>query len=197
MGVPPKSRFRKTLRNLLNSQVVLFCAGLASGLIVSLWARHPQAVPVAARSAGQSLSLADNVLVIYSFFEGDEASWGNLEFFVQQGVEADDGAQYVFVLNGLRSLSDPRLPRLPPNARYVLHENECYDWGTYAWVFSTVQDPEEFQCTTHTCSACSRAMVLLQCIYRSGCLCRCYNHKQLCAWPYHYVTCTPLDSAVY
>ena len=25
------------------------------------------------------------------------------------------------------------LPELPPNARYVFHENRCYDWGTIGW----------------------------------------------------------------
>ncbi len=24
--------------------------------------------------------------------------------------------------------------RLPPNARTVMHGNECYDWGTLGWV---------------------------------------------------------------
>lgn len=148
-----KSRLRKALRNVLSSQAALFVAGVASGLLLSLLGRRPQTLPVAHPhpAAGQGLALADNVLVVYSFFEGDEASWGNLEFFVEQAVEADDGAQYVFVLNGLTSLNDPRLPRLPPSARYVLHENECYDWGTYAWVFSDVQDPQHFQCTNSTC----------------------------------------------
>lgn len=141
----------KAVRNALNSQLALFVLGLAAGLTLSWLTRHPPAEPVP-RPAGQSQSLADNVLVVYSFFKGDETSWGNLEFFVQQGVHADDGAQYVFVLNGLTSLTDPRLPRLPPNARYVLHENECYDWGTYAWVFEQVQDPQDFQCTPHACS---------------------------------------------
>lgn len=29
------------------------------------------------------------------------------------------------------------LPALPSNARYVLHNNECYDWGTFGWVLMT------------------------------------------------------------
>lgn len=28
------------------------------------------------------------------------------------------------------------LPPLPRNARYIYHENKCYDWGTFGWVFS-------------------------------------------------------------
>jgi len=27
-----------------------------------------------------------------------------------------------------------KLPRLPPNAKYVQHKNECYDWGTFGWL---------------------------------------------------------------
>ncbi len=33
----------------------------------------------------------------------------------------------------------PDLPTLPPNARYLYHKNECYDWGTIGWVFSSGQ----------------------------------------------------------
>ncbi|GAX83294.1 hypothetical protein CEUSTIGMA_g10720.t1 [Chlamydomonas eustigma] len=29
------------------------------------------------------------------------------------------------------------LPVLPPNARYVKHDNECYDWGTIGWLISS------------------------------------------------------------
>jgi hypothetical protein len=29
------------------------------------------------------------------------------------------------------------LPTLPPNARYIFHQNECFDWGTFGWALST------------------------------------------------------------
>ena len=29
------------------------------------------------------------------------------------------------------------LPALPSNARYVLHANACYDWGTMGWLLSS------------------------------------------------------------
>ena len=35
------------------------------------------------------------------------------------------------------------LPKLPSNARYVHHENACYDWGTFGWAlfkFSAILD---------------------------------------------------------
>ncbi len=28
------------------------------------------------------------------------------------------------------------LPQLPRNARYVFHENRCYDWGTFGWAMT-------------------------------------------------------------
>lgn len=28
---------------------------------------------------------------------------------------------------------------LPPNARYITHRNECYDWGTLGWLLTTKQ----------------------------------------------------------
>lgn len=29
------------------------------------------------------------------------------------------------------------LPELPANARYVWHENKCFDWGTFGWAFES------------------------------------------------------------
>ena len=29
------------------------------------------------------------------------------------------------------------LPELPANAKYMHHPNQCYDWGTFGWVFMT------------------------------------------------------------
>lgn len=97
-------------------------------------------------ACGDNLHLADNALVVYSFFDGDEVSLGNLLYFLEQGISPNDGAQYVIVLNGMTSIDDHRLPQLPSNAQYVLHKNECYDWGTYTWVLEEVVDPSSFTC---------------------------------------------------
>ena len=35
------------------------------------------------------------------------------------------------------SLQAITLPVLPPNARYTVHVNECYDWGTFGWFLKT------------------------------------------------------------
>ena len=127
--------------------------GVCLGFLMSsnLWStRQPRMAryySIAEPACAEDIRVADNALVIYSFFDGDEVSWGNLLFFLDQGVSASDGAQYVIVLNGMASLDDARLPHLPYNAKYVLHPNECYDWGTYTWVLEQVADPSNYKCT--------------------------------------------------
>ena len=34
----------------------------------------------------------------------------------------------------MQAVPEFSLPELPPNARYVHHANECYDWGTFGWL---------------------------------------------------------------
>ena len=34
---------------------------------------------------------------------------------------------------GLGRRHSKHLPNLPPHARYVYHENLCFDWGTFGW----------------------------------------------------------------
>ena len=89
---------------------------------------------------------ASNVLVLYSFFDGDEMSWDNMLFFLKHAVQPSDGAEYVIILNGQSSTNDARLPELPINARYVLHSNECYDWGTYAWALTSQAKADQHSC---------------------------------------------------
>ena len=48
----------------------------------------------------------------------------------REGSGAGDGRQPL-------ELDD--LPLLPRNARYVMHVNECYDWGTFGWLLATLQ----------------------------------------------------------
>ncbi len=46
--------------------------------------------------------------------------------------------KYAFLVWWLQDtalFSSATLPQLPRNARYVFHENKCYDWGTFGWVF--------------------------------------------------------------
>ena len=66
----------------------------------------------------------------------------NLSFFIRKAVRCWQDADYVFVIQRDDAASfgptDFRwkadLPPLPPNARYVLHQNECMDIGSVGWL---------------------------------------------------------------
>ena len=70
----------------------------------------------------------------------------NLEYFVQKAVRCWQDADYVIIVQHndadtfLRNSSNlawkDGLPLLPPNARYLLHENRCVDWGSFGWLLS-------------------------------------------------------------
>ena len=52
-----------------------------------------------------------------------------------------DGCDYIFVLQQGEGLFDPEpLPKLPSYARYIRHENKCYDIGTVGWVLENHVD---------------------------------------------------------
>jgi len=93
-------------------------------------------------SSLSSLKSADNgrVLVIYVWADTDVASLGNLEFFIRYGVHRSQPADYFFILQNVNKnpVNESRLPPLPPNAHYIQHDNECYDFGTFGWFLSTL-----------------------------------------------------------
>lgn len=57
--------------------------------------------------------------------------------------QENDGCDYVIAIQegpGLERLAP--LPKLPPNARFVPHENKCFDLGTVGWMFDNkIVDP--------------------------------------------------------
>jgi hypothetical protein len=73
-------------------------------------------------------------LVLYSFSDTDPQYRDNLRYFVRHGVLP--GTDYVFVLNGATPFT---LPELPGNARYLRHDNVCYDWGSYGWALDRIE----------------------------------------------------------
>ena len=76
-----------------------------------------------------------SVLVVYVFSGTDPEYRSNLLFFLEHGIQENDGCDYYIVLQKGPTLSDPgRLPDLPQNAQYVEHPNECYDIGTVGWL---------------------------------------------------------------
>lgn len=87
----------------------------------------------------------ERTLVLYVFAANDPVYLDNLRFFVSSAVRANDPADYVFIIQQDAADAGKRtplssLPSLPPNARYVEHDNECLDWGTYAWLLSLPTD---------------------------------------------------------
>lgn len=73
-------------------------------------------------------------LIIHIFADTDPEYLQNLIFFVQWGIPPQDQSDYVVVVQSTDSAVLQKLPRLPPNAKYVHHKNECYDWGTFGWL---------------------------------------------------------------
>ena len=61
-----------------------------------------------------------------------------------------DGCDYVIAVQegGTLEKLDP-LPKLPANARFVRHENKCFDLGTIGWMLDTkVVNPRYVSCWT-------------------------------------------------
>lgn len=89
--------------------------------------------------------LEADTLVIYVFSNTDPEYINNLRFFTQFGIQQGDGCDYVIVVQE-DGQTTPPLPTLPPNAKYIKHTNECYDWGTIGWVLqSGYADPSIYR----------------------------------------------------
>ena len=51
------------------------------------------------------------------------------------------------------------LPELPPHARYVFHENRCFDWGTIGWAIQEGKvDTAQYRYTIFNELLCARAL---------------------------------------
>ena len=72
---------------------------------------------------------------MYVWADVDVQYTGNLHFFVQHGVRATHPVDYFFILQqvGDKPVNESLLPILPSNARYIQHENKCFDIGTMGW----------------------------------------------------------------
>ncbi|CAF0898430.1 unnamed protein product [Adineta steineri] len=78
------------------------------------------------------------VLIIYVWADTDIQSLGNLQFFIRYGVHESQRADYYFILQEVNKqpVNISSLPKLPPNAHYIEHVNECFDFGTFGWFLS-------------------------------------------------------------
>ena len=100
--------------------------------------------PVSAYGAFDVLPIEPGrTLVVAIHFDSDTQHRANLRYFIRKAVRCWQDADYVFIIqhNDARGLQERgetawrgELPALPPNARYVLHQNECFDWGTFGWL---------------------------------------------------------------
>ena len=88
-------------------------------------------------------------LVVYVHYAAELHYVLNLDYFIARAVRCWQDADYVFVIQSdharawdgqpnNRSWADG-LPALPANGRYVLHQNECFDWGTVGWLLTLPQ----------------------------------------------------------
>jgi hypothetical protein len=66
--------------------------------------RHVSYEPSGPQSAalldGERLAKASNVLVLYVYSNTDPEYVNNLKFFLREGVHAEDGCDYLFIVNG-------------------------------------------------------------------------------------------------
>lgn len=78
-----------------------------------------------------------DTLVLYVFSSTDPEAIHNLKYFVREAVRPGDGCDYVFIMQSNENSTIPDLPKLPANARYLMHPNQCYDWGTFGWAINS------------------------------------------------------------
>lgn len=136
--------------------LLLFVWAFTTGRLI--WSAAPQQGPLWRRGAATAATsvavdkrrMPDGswapTLLVYVFSNTDPEYINNLRFFVQFGMAPDDGVTYIIVVQEAEGQPTPELPMLPPNGRYVHHNNECYDWGTIGWVFSSGKaNPEDYK----------------------------------------------------
>ena len=94
---------------------------------------------------------AGRTLVVLVHAPRTEEYTDNLRYFVRKAVRCWHDADYRIVIQRddahAFNRSDPadrawtaELPALPANARYVLHENKCLDWGSMGWLLRLPPD---------------------------------------------------------
>ena len=84
-------------------------------------------------------------LLIYVYAESHPYALGNLKYFIETAVRGTDPVDYYFILqqSNHRNLDESKLPKLPKNAHYIHHENNCFDYGSIGWFISqfTIGNP--------------------------------------------------------
>ena len=76
------------------------------------------------------------MLLLYVYAGTHSHAYGNLKYFIEKAVREEDGVDYYFILQQVenKTINEKEMPLIPQkNARYVQHENKCFDFGTYGW----------------------------------------------------------------
>ena len=101
------------------------------------------AVPIAGfRSAAVLPVTPGRALIVIVLVHSNELYRQNLAYLIHKGVRCWQDADYrilvqrddAAMLNAAEDTFHSDLPALPPNARYVLHQNQCWDWGSFGWL---------------------------------------------------------------
>ncbi|KAK9803174.1 hypothetical protein WJX72_009038 [[Myrmecia] bisecta] len=73
-------------------------------------------------------------LVVYVFRNTDPEAVSNLNYFLQNGVAAHDGAQYIIAIESEIESDSLQLPALPTNAQFARPGLVCFETGIVGWV---------------------------------------------------------------
>ncbi|WIA10790.1 hypothetical protein OEZ85_010958 [Tetradesmus obliquus] len=112
--------------------VCLVCLLRASVWVAaSIWG-YGSTIPVS--PVAPILATGRDHLLLYAFSYTDPEFLHNLEYFIKEAVIGDTVADHVIIVQEGPELERVPLPELPAHAKYVHHQNECYDWGTYGWL---------------------------------------------------------------
>ena len=76
----------------------------------------------------------------------------NAAYFIDKAIRCWQDADYRIIVqredahtfDGKAKLFHEGLPDLPANARYVLHQNDCYDWGTFGYLLNLPESHPDF-----------------------------------------------------
>jgi hypothetical protein len=120
--------------------ILVFIFLFAYVFLIYIYSKRPTLVAVGTKILPSELlrKPANYILVVYVWADVDVQYLGNLHFFVEHGVRATHPVDYFFILQqvGDKPVNESHLPILPSNARYIQHENKCYDIGTMGWFLS-------------------------------------------------------------
>lgn len=124
----PLLRIQRGPYSQVRSSILRYLLALSVTLVLSLLLHSLKTKDIQKQSS--------RTLITYVIANPDATVEENIRFFLHHGVRDDPRFFYVFVIQmGARTHSlVSSWPKLPPNSKIVLHENECYDIGTVGWL---------------------------------------------------------------